>query len=40
VDSTTCVEMLRTPVQRTVSNDQILWMSLGEAAQVGAPSRG
>ena len=25
-------------VQR--SNDQILWMSLGEAAQVGAPSRG
>ena len=25
---------------RIPSNDQNLWMSLGEAAQVGAPSRG
>jgi predicted helicase len=27
-------------VDNITSNDQILWMSLGEAAQVGAPSRG
>jgi hypothetical protein len=31
---------IKTPLSLDSSNDQNLWMSLGEAAQVAAPSRG